>query len=70
MLIADWSDPLVKGENVTLNVQLAPASTLLPQLLVSLNSSQAPELMTMPAMLSEALPVFERVTVCGLLVEP
>jgi len=70
MSMAELSVPVEVGANVTVIAQLAPPATLPPQLLPSLNEVQAPEFMTMFVMLSEALPVFERVTVCGALVVP
>jgi hypothetical protein len=70
MPMAELSVPVVIGANVTVIVQLAPTATLLPQLLLWLNEFQEPEFMTKFEMLSEALPAFESVTVCGALVVP
>lgn len=62
--------PVAAGANVTPIEQLAPAATLLPQLFVW---AKSPELAPMRAMLEtlrEALPMFESVTLCAVLVEP
>jgi hypothetical protein len=58
--------PLAVGLKVTGMVQLAPALTLVPQVLVSEKSP----LVVMPDMVSEALPVLVSVTVCALLLFP
>jgi len=58
--------PAAVGVQVTLIVQLAPAFTLLPQLFVSPNSSEA----AIFEIRRVAAPVFVRVTVCGALVVP
>jgi hypothetical protein len=58
--------PDAVGVNVTLMVQLAPAATELPQVLVWAKSPLAETLVRF----SEALPVFESVTVCAALVVP
>jgi len=58
--------PELVGWKVTLIAQLAPIAKELPQLLVWAN---CPETAT-PPMLTDVLPVFVTVTVCGLLVFP
>ena len=58
MVIAPVCCPAVVGVNVTLIVQLAPAATEMPQLLVCANWP----LETMLVMLSDAVPVFFSVT--------
>jgi hypothetical protein len=58
--------PLATGLKVTEIVQLAPALTLVPQLLVWEKSPLA----VMPEMVSETLPVLLSVTVCALLLFP
>src|SRR5260370_741630 len=58
--------PEAVGVKVTLMLQLAPAATELPQVLVSAKSPLAEMLVR----LSEALPVFESVTDCAALVVP
>lgn len=63
-------DPAAAGVNVTLMVQLVSAPTLLPQLLDCAKSPEFVPLRAMLDMLSDALPVFESVTICGALVEP
>ena len=62
--------PAAEGVKVTLIVQLAPAATLAPQLLVWAKSTEFAPPSAMLEMLSEALPVLESVTVCAALVEP
>jgi hypothetical protein len=62
--------PVAVGVNVTLTVQLAPAATVLAQVLVSVKSPEFVPPMTMLEMLREALPVFESVTPCAVLVDP
>ena len=62
--------PEAVGVNVTLMVQLAPATTELPQVLVCAKSPLFVPVTTMLVRLSEALPVFESVTVCAVLVVP
>jgi hypothetical protein len=62
--------PDADGVNVTLIVQLAPAATLLPQLLVWAKSPEFVPLTPMLEMLKVAFPVLETVTVCGALVVP
>jgi hypothetical protein len=56
-------DPLTAGLKVTLIVQLAPAATLDPQLLVSEKSLESVPVIPMLVMLKAALPVLLRVTV-------
>jgi len=58
--------PLAVGVKVTLMVQKFPAATETPQLLVWAKSPLA----ATPEMVSAALPVLDRVTVCGALVAP
>src|SRR5437879_13178084 len=53
--------PPAAGVNVMLMVQLAPAATLLPQVLVWVKSPLA----AMPVIFNAALPVFVRVTDFG-----
>jgi hypothetical protein len=62
--------PDAVGVNVTLMVQFAPAATELPQLLVCAKSPLFVPVTAMLVRFSEALPVFERVTVCAALVVP
>jgi hypothetical protein len=62
--------PDADGVNVTLIVQLAPAATLLPQLLVWAKSPEFVPLMPMFEMSNVAFPVLERVTFWGVLVVP
>jgi hypothetical protein len=62
--------PLPVGVNITLMVQLPPAGTELPQLLLCPKSLAFVPVIAMPEMLSEALPVLERITLCAGLVEP
>src|SRR5512140_3455117 len=70
LLLVAVSDPLrspvVAGVNVTLIRQLAPAVTLVPQLLVWLKSP----VVAMPLMVSGALPVLVNVTLCAELETP
>jgi hypothetical protein len=63
-------DPLAAGVNVTLTVQLAPAATLDPQLLVSAKSLGFVPVIAMLVMLKAALPVLFRVTGWAALVVP
>jgi hypothetical protein len=56
-------DPLAAGVKVTLMVQLAPAATLDPQLLVCEKSLESVPVIPMLEMLKAALPVLLRVTV-------
>ncbi len=55
-------DPLAAGVKVTLIVQLAPAATLAPQLLVCAKSLGLVPVMAILVMLKAALPVLFRVT--------
>src|SRR6266404_4036407 len=64
MVIAPVRVPVAVGVNVTLIVQLAPAATEVPQVLVCAYCALA----AMLVMLSAALPVFVSVTVCAALV--
>ena len=64
------SDPESHGVNTTLIVQLAPAATLVPHLVVSAKSPGLVPPMAMLEMLREVLPVFESVTVFAALLEP
>jgi hypothetical protein len=66
MLRVPMRVPDAVGVNVTLMVQLAPAATELPQVLVWAKSPLAET----PVRFSEALPVFASVTVCAALVVP
>ena len=63
---ADRAPPAV-GLNVTLIVQLAPALRELPQLSVCAKSFVSLPVIAMPLMVSAALPVFFKLTVCTLL---
>ena len=58
--------PVTVGVKVTLMVQLPPAATLAPQVLVWAKSPLA----ATPVMFKAALPVLYSVTVCGALVVP
>ena len=58
--------PLALGAKVTFNVQVDPAATPFPQLSVSAKSPLA----EMPMICKGAVPLLERVTVCGALVVP
>jgi hypothetical protein len=58
--------PVAVGVNLTLILQLDPATSDEPHVVVSEKSP----LTAMPVMISKALPVFVNVTVCALLVEP
>ena len=58
--------PVAVGAKVTLIVQLPPAATEPPQLLVWAKSPDV----TMPLTVRVAVPVLLRVTVCGALVVP
>jgi hypothetical protein len=62
--------PEAVGLKVTLMLQLAPAATELPQVLVCAKSLLFVPVTAMLARLSGALPVFERVTDCAALVVP
>ena len=61
--------PAAAGVNVTLIVQLAPAATLVPQVLVSVNSLLCGPVILMLLMLSVALPVLLNLTGWGALAE-
>lgn len=63
-------DPAAEGVNLTVIVQLLPAATLPPQLLVCAKSPAFVPLMARLEIFSEPLPVLERITDCGALVEP
>jgi hypothetical protein len=56
------------GVKVTLMVQLAPAATLLPQVLVCAKSPESAPVIVIPLMDSVEPPVFDRVTVWAVLV--
>jgi hypothetical protein len=56
------------GVNVTLIGQVLPAARDDPQVLVCEKSPEFPPAMLMPVIVSDAVPVFERVTVCAELV--
>ena len=58
--------PLAVGVKVTFNVHVDPAATPLPQLSVSAKSPPA----EIPVICKGAVPLLERVTVCGALVVP
>ncbi len=62
--------PEAVGVKVTLMLQLAPAATELPQVLVCVKSPLFVPVTAMLVRLSEALPVFESVTDCAALVVP
>ena len=66
MLMVPVLVPAAVGLKVTEIVQLAPALTVVPQVLVWEKSPLA----VMPEMVSEALPVLVRMTVCAVLVLP
>lgn len=66
MVSAPVSGPVAVGEKVTLIAQEPLAATLLPQLLVSSKLA----LVAMLVMVSAALPVLVRVTVCAVLLVP
>jgi hypothetical protein len=63
-------DPLAAGMNVTLTVQLAPAATLAPQLLLCAKSPGFAPVSVMLLMLKAALPVLLSVKVWAELVVP
>ena len=63
VMVPGWL-PVAVGVNVTLIVQLAPAATELPQVLLSAYCALAVMLVT----LSAAVPVLVSVTVCAALV--
>jgi len=58
--------PVVVGVKVKLILQLAPAATVFPQVLVC---AKSPEVVT-DVILSDEFPVLVSVTVCGVLVVP
>ena len=62
--------PVAVGLNVTLIVQLAPALTELPQVLLWAKSPLLVPVMAMPLMLSAALPALDRVIDCAALLAP
>jgi hypothetical protein len=62
--------PVAAGVNVTLIVQLAPAATELPHVLLSGKSPMSAPVTAMLVMERAELPVLVRVTVCALLVVP
>ena len=66
MLSVPVSGPVEAGVKVTLMAQLLPAARLEPQVLVSAKLPLA----VIELMVSAAVPVFERVTVCAALVVP
>lgn len=61
-------EPVPVGVKVTLIEQFEPAASEVPQVLVSAKSALLAPEMAIELMESEALPVFESVTVCALLV--
>ena len=61
--------PAAVGVNVTEIVQLLPAATLLPDVQVLLLMAKSPEIDVAPSV-SAAVPVFDKVTVCAVAVEP
>jgi hypothetical protein len=67
MLIAASSAPTTVGVKVTLRVQLAPAASLAPQLPVCPKSPALLPPIVIPVIASGAVPVFDSVTVCGVL---
>jgi hypothetical protein len=68
MLSAAVRFPRAEGVNITAIVQLAPAATELPHVLVSAKSLALVPVTVMLVMLKVALPVLLRVTVCAVLV--
>ncbi len=62
--------PLAEGVKVTLTVQLPPAATELPQVLVWAKSPALVPVKARLVTLKAALPELVRVTVCAVLVEP
>jgi len=62
--------PVAVGLNVTLIVQLAPALTELPQVLLWAKSPLLVPVMAMPLMLSAAVPALERVIDWAALLAP
>ena len=69
MLMEAFLVPVAVVVNVTLIGQFAPAATLVPQVLVWAKSAGFAPPRAMPEMLSAALPLLVRVTVCAALVE-
>ena len=65
MLIDAVRVPAAVGVNVTLIVQLAPAPTELPQVVVSGKSLGLAPVTTKLVMPKSVLPLFVKVTVCG-----
>ena len=63
-------EPVAVGANVTPIEQLAPAATLLPQVLVSEKSPEFVPARPMPVMFRVAVPVLVSVTLCAALVVP
>jgi hypothetical protein len=59
--------PVAVGVKVTLILQLAPATTLVPQVFVWLKSPLFVPVIVMLVMVSAAVPVFESVTACAAL---
>jgi hypothetical protein len=59
--------PVAVGVNVTLILQMAPTATLVPQVFVWLKSPLFAPVIVMLLMLSAAVPVFESVTACAVL---
>ena len=70
MVRAPLKLPALAGVNVTLIVQLAPAATLVPQVLVWAKSPALVPLRVMLVMLRVALPLLVRVTELAALVVP
>jgi hypothetical protein len=70
MLRAALRVPVAGGVKVTLIVQLAPAATELPQLLLCAKLLALVPVIASLVMLKVALPMFFRVTVCAKLVVP
>ena len=62
--------PVAVGLNVTDKVQLPPAGTLVPQVLVCAKSPGFVPVTLIPVMLRLVVPTLVRVTVCGGLVVP
>ena len=62
--------PVADGVNVTVIEQLAPAATLVPQVLVSAKSAAFVPVKEMPVMLTATLPLLLNVTLLGRLLVP
>jgi hypothetical protein len=62
--------PVAAGVKVTLRVQLDPAATLVPQVFVWLKSPLFVPVIVMLVMLSDAVPVLDKVTTWAVLVVP